>query len=1068
MTYAGNTTPLFQANETYVAELYQKFLNDPASVDRQWAEFFSGLEDGDLNFLKGYRGPSWAQRATTVIGPHSDDQTESFAEQTDEGTSYDEILRRLARAGTPGASASEIRQATLDSIRALMIIRAYRMRGHAVANLDPLHLHEPAYQPELDPKTYGFEDRDMDRPIFINYYLGLESASMREIARICQETYCGSIGVEFQHIQNPEEKSWIQERIEGIRNRTEFTDLGKRTILERLTQADIFETYLDKKYRGTKRFGLDGGESLVPMLEQIFKRGAQLGLQEAVLGMAHRGRLNVLANIMRKPYQAIFAEFEGINTSPEDVQGSGDVKYHLGTSADREFDGRVVHLSLTANPSHLEAVNTVVLGKVRAKQRQRGDEDREKVMGILLHGDAAFIGQGIVAETFLLSQLDGYRTGGTIHIAINNQIGFTTAPSKSRSSPYCSDMAKLVDAPVFHVNGDDPEACVHVARIAIEYRQRFKKDVVVDMWCYRRHGHNEGDEPMFTQPLMYTKIGEHPRTRQIYADQLESDGTLPEGEGFKIVQEFTSHLDAQFEARHSFKANKADWLEGKWAGLGIAAGEARRGETGVDIDLLREVGYAISAVPQNFNLNSKIKRQLEQKRKMIETGKDIDWGTAEALAFGTLLCESTSIRLSGEDSERGTFSHRHSVLIDQKSEEEYVPLNNIRMGQAPFEVIDSPLSEFGLLGYEYGYASAEPHSLVLWEAQFGDFANGAQVIIDQFIASGESKWLRMCGLVMMLPHGYEGQGPEHSSARLERYLQLCAEDNLQVCNITSPSNFFHALRRQVRRNFRKPLILMSPKSLLRHKRCISTLDEMAQGSTFHRLLWDDAQWEKRLVKDSDIRRVVLCSGKVYFDLLEERDARGIDDIYLLRVEQLYPWPEKALEVELSRFQNAEIVWCQEEPQNAGSWFFVDRRLEKVLITVGNNVSTRPQYVGRPEAASPAAGRMRDHVAELKRFLDEALTIPGQRTASKSATVKSAPVKLSMKKSAAKKADAKEAPVKKAVAKKATAKKAAAKKAAVKKAPVKKAPVKKAPAKKTAAQKPAVKKAAAKKKAGAKK
>ena len=1014
MAYVGETSPLYTANETYVAELYQKFLNDPASIDRQWAEFFSGLDDADLDFLNGYRGPSWGQRGTTVIGGDADSAgalSDTLIAETERGSPYEDVLRRLAQGAAPHASASEIRQATLDSIRALMIIRAYRMRGHSLAHLDPLNLHEPSYQPELDPKTYGFEEKDMDRPIFINYYLGLESASMREIVRICQETYCGSIGVEFQHIQVPEEKSWIQERIEGIRNRTEFTDLGKKTILERLTQADVFETYLDKKYRGTKRFGLDGGETLVPVIEQIFKRGAQLGLQEVVIGMAHRGRLNVLANIMRKPYQAIFAEFEGISTSPEDVQGSGDVKYHLGTSADREFDGRVVHLSLTANPSHLEAVNTVVLGKVRAKQRQRGDADREAVMGLLLHGDAAFIGQGIVAETFLLSELDGYKTGGTIHIAINNQIGFTTAPSKSRSSPYCSDMAKIVDAPVFHVNGDDPEACVHVARIAIEYRQKFKKDVVVDMWCYRRHGHNEGDEPMFTQPSMYTRIDDQPRTRQLYAQKLESGGIIPEGTGAKIVEEFTNHLDKQFEARHSYKANKADWLEGKWAGLSIAEGDARRGQTGVDIDLLKEVGYAISEVPQNFNLNSKIARQLNQKRKMIESGKDIDWGTAEALAFGTLLCESTSIRLSGEDSERGTFSQRHSVLTDQKTEDKYVPLNNIRMGQAPFEVIDSPLSEFGLLGYEYGYASAEPHSLVLWEAQFGDFANGAQVIIDQFIASAESKWLRMCGLVMLLPHGYEGQGPEHSSARLERYLQLSAEDNWQVCNITSPSNYFHALRRQVRRNFRKPLILMTPKSLLRHKRCISTLDEMAEGSTFHRLLWDDGQFENRLVKDSAIKRVVVCSGKVYFDLLEERNARGIDDVYLLRVEQLFPWPEAALEAELSRFPNAEVLWCQEEPENAGAWFFVDRRLEKVLITVGNKVSTRPRFVGRPAAASPAAGRMKDHVAQLKAFVNEALTV--DRPATRKAPVK----KAAAKRAAAKKASAKKATARKAGAKK---------------------------------------------------
>ncbi len=1072
MAYAGQTTPLFQANETYLAELYQKFLNDPGSVEPDWQVFFEALDDGGTNFLDEYRGPSWARRGTSVIGGMEDEETLSDAlfERSHGEGDLNDIIRRLTRSGGVKSSASEIRQATQDSIYALMLIRAYRMRGHAMANLDPLDLHQHDEQPELDPKSYGFEEKDLDRPIFINYYLGLESATMRDIIRICRETYCGSIGVEFMHIQQAEEKGWIQERIEGERNRTEFTDIGKQTILERLTQADVFETYLDKKYRGTKRFGLDGGESLVPLMEQIFKRGAQLGMDEVVLGMAHRGRLNVLANIMRKPYSAIFAEFEGINTSPEDVQGSGDVKYHLGTSADREFDGKTVHLSLTANPSHLEAANTVVLGKVRAKQSQRGDHDRSAVMGMLLHGDAAFIGQGIVAETFLLSQLDGYKTGGTIHIVINNQIGFTTAPSKSRSSPYCSDMAKLVDAPVFHVNGDDPEACVHVARIAIEYRQKFKKDVVIDMWCYRRHGHNEGDEPMFTQPKMYNQIAAHGRVRQVYAEKLESNGTLEAGSGDRLAEEFTKHLDAEFEARHSYKLNKADWLEGKWSGLGQATGDARRGETGVDKELLLEVGNALSHVPQNFGVHSKISRQLDAKAKMMETGTGIDWGTAEALAFGTLLCESTSIRLSGEDSERGTFSHRHSVLIDQQSESQYVPLNNIRMGQAPFEVIDSPLSEFGLLGFEYGFASAEPHSLVLWEAQFGDFANGAQVIIDQFIASAESKWLRMCGLVMLLPHGYEGQGPEHSSARLERYLQLSAEDNWQVCNITSPSNYFHALRRQVRRNFRKPLIVMSPKSLLRHKRCVSDLSEMELGSTFHRVLWDDAQLVDGLAPDKDIKRVVVCSGKVYFDIEEERDKRGIKDIYIMRVEQLYPWPEAALENELKRFPNAEVVWCQEEPENNGAWFFVDRRLEQVLIKAGNKVNTRPRYVGRPEAASPATGRAKQHVAELAKFVNEALEggSTGSKTTARKApakktVAKKAPAKKSAgKKAAAKKAAVKKAPVKAAPAKKSAAKKAPAKKSVAKKAPAKKAVAKKAAAKKSVAKKSVAKKSVAKK------
>ncbi len=1007
MTYIGESSQLFGANETYIAELYTKWARDPNSVDPGWADFFETLEPGDFDLEDDHKGPSWTKRKTAVVGLGTSGKGPSLSDFLSDHDGKQDVLQQLLAAVQGGGVATDtdrIRQATLDSIRALMLIRAYRMRGHVAATLDPLGLEKREDHPELDPATYGFEDSDYDRPIFINYYLGLESATLREIIKICRQTYCGNIGVEFLHIQDAEEKSWIQEKIESSRNRKDFTDRGRITILERLTHADMFETYLDTKYRGTKRFGLDGGESLVPMMEQIFKRGVQLGLEEVVLGMAHRGRLNVLANIMKKPYTQIFAEFEGLASNPSSVQGSGDVKYHLGTSADREFEGKTVHLSLTANPSHLECVNTVVLGKVRAKQHQRADTQREKVMGLLLHGDAAFIGQGVVAETLLLSQLDGYETGGTIHIIINNQIGFTTAPSKSRSSPYCSDMAKMIDAPVFHVNGDDPEACVHIARLAMEYRQKFKKDIVIDLWCYRRHGHNEGDEPMFTQPLMYKKIKNHPRTREIYANRLQELGVIDREQSEAVREDIKRILDESFEAAKSFKPNKADWLEGKWSGLAMAEEGARRGHTSVDMDLLREVGYAISAQPQNFTLNPKIERQLEAKRAMIETGEGIDWGTAEALAFGTLLCESTTIRLSGEDCERGTFSQRHAVLIDQNTENRHIPLNNIRMGQAPFEVIDSPLSEFGLLGFEYGYASAEPHSLVLWEAQFGDFANGAQVIIDQFIASGESKWLRMCGLVMLLPHGYEGQGPEHSSARLERYLQSSAEDNWQVCNITQPANYFHALRRQVRRNFRKPLIQMTPKSLLRHKACVSRLEEFGPGTSFHRVLWDNAQITGSLAADEDIRRVVLCSGKVYFDLEAERDARGLKDVYIMRVEQLYPFPFHAVTVELARFPNAEVVWCQEEPENNGAWFFLDRRIEKVLEEINHKPNIRPRYIGREAAASPATGSAKRHAVEQKALVDEALDLPER---SRKVTV-STPAKKTNAKKTAKKASAKKA------------------------------------------------------------
>jgi 2-oxoglutarate dehydrogenase E1 component len=975
-SYIGESSFLSGVNEVYIAELYARYLKEPGSVDDSWAEIFGALGDDQKAMLGELHGASWAPRQTTVVGTNGEHPAITDAGFADHKPTEAPVP---SYAPARGPSAQDIRAATLDSIRALMLIRAYRVRGHLEADIDPLKLHKPEPHPELDPRSYGFTDNDWDRPIFINYVLGLETATLREIVAILRETYCGTISVEFMHKQEPDEKSWIQERIESIRNRTEFTDIGKKAILERLTQAAVFEQYMDRKYTGTKRFGLDGGESTIPAIEQILKRGAQLGVEEVVIGMPHRGRLNILASILHKPYRAIFSEFQGNSAHPEDVQGSGDVKYHLGTSADREFDGNVIHLSLSPNPSHLEAVNTVVLGRVRAKQRQRGDNDRQKVMGLLLHGDAAFAGQGIVPETLDLSQLRGYRTGGTIHLIVNNQIGFTTMPSYSRSSPYCSDVAKMIGAPILHVNGDDPEACVHAARIAMEYRQKFKKDVVVDLMCYRRHGHNEGDEPAFTQPLMYQKIREHETTRALYAKRLEEEELIERGEGDKMVEAFRQFLDEEFEAGTSYKPNKADWLEGQWAGLQVATGDDRRGDTHVEFDLLREVGHAISEVPPNVNVHSRLVRLLKAKRKMIETGENIDWATAEALAIGTLLCEATPVRFSGEDSIRGTFSQRHAALIDQKTEERYIPLQQIRFGQAPFEIVDSPLSEFGVLGFEYGYSLAEPHALVVWEAQFGDFANGAQVIIDQFVSSGESKWLRMSGLVMLLPHGFEGQGPEHSSARLERYLQLCAEDNMQVVNCTRPSNYFHVLRRQIRRNFRKPLIVMTPKSLLRHKRCVSNLDEFGPGTSFHRVLPDDAEGTGALAADGDIKRVVLCSGKVYYDLLEAREKEGVRDVYLMRQEQLYPFPKNTLGAELERFPQAELIWCQEEPKNMGAWTFVNPHLEEVMETVGMKAG-RPKYVGRPEAASPATGLARNHQREQDTLVREALTV-GSATAS---------------------------------------------------------------------------------------
>ncbi|HWE06457.1 MAG TPA: 2-oxoglutarate dehydrogenase E1 component, partial [Rhizomicrobium sp.] len=843
------------------------------------------------------------------------------------------------------------------------------------SNLDPLHLAPKVPHPQLEPSFYGFNDADVDRPVFVGGVLGLETVTPRRMIDLLKRTYCGRIGYEFMHINDAEQKNWLQRRIEGPDKEISFTPEGKRAILNKLVEAEGFEKFCAVRFVGTKRFGLDGGEAMIPALEQIIKRGGQLGVKEIVLGMSHRGRLNVLANVMAKPYRQIFHEFQGGSTNPGEVEGSGDVKYHLGASSDREFDNRRVHLSLSANPSHLEAVDPVVLGKARAKQDQLNDEaGRASVLPLLIHGDAAFAGQGVVAECFAMSGTKGFRTGGTIHFIVNNQIGFTTAPAYARSSPYPSDVALMVQAPIFHVNGDDPEAVVHCARIATEFRQLFHKDVVIDMFCYRRFGHNETDEPAFTQPSMYRAIREHPTTLALYAARLVADHTLVEGDVQTMLREFNGRLDVELNAAKSHKPERADWLDGRWTGMEVAPDGDRRGKTAVPLETLKSIGRAFTSVPGGFHLHRTIARQFEAKAKLFETGQGIDWAMAEALAFGTLLAEGCPVRLSGQDSSRGTFSQRHSVLVDQENETRYVPLAHVREGQAAFEVVDSLLSEQAVLGFEYGFSSAEPRALVLWEAQFGDFANGAQVVIDQFIASGEMKWLRMCGLVLLLPHGYEGQGPEHSSARLERFLQLCAQDNIQVANCTTPANYFHILRRQVHRPFRKPLVLMTPKSLLRHKRVVSNLSDMAPGSGFHRILWDTAQAHPgstlALVADGEIARVVLCSGKVYYDLLEEREKRGEKRIQLLRIEQLYPFPQNALAAELARFPKAEIVWCQEEPKNQGAWTFVAPRIHAAI----RQPRGWPRYIGRPDYASTATGLLSQHTTELHAFLAEALTL----------------------------------------------------------------------------------------------
>jgi 2-oxoglutarate dehydrogenase E1 component len=966
-------------NATYIDDLYARYEQDPASVDTDWQEFFKSLKDAPADVQKNAEGASWG-RDNWPLTPRDDLTSALDGNWAQVEKAVGTKIAAKAQARGAELSAADVNQATRDSVRALMLIRAYRMRGHFHAKLDPLGIEAPRDREELDPRTYGFTEADFDRKIFLDHVLGLEYGNLREIVAICERTYCQTLGVEFMHITNAAQKAWIQERIEGPDKEISFTREGRRAILNKLIEAEGFEKFCDLKFTGTKRFGLDGAESLIPALEQIIKRGGNLGVKEIVLGMPHRGRLNVLTQVMGKPHRALFHEFKGGSANPDAVEGSGDVKYHLGASSDREFDNNRIHLSLTANPSHLEIVDPVVLGKVRAKQDQHGDppDMRISVLPMLMHGDAAFAGQGVVAECFALSDLKGYRTGGSLHFIVNNQIGFTTYPRYSRSSPYPSDVAKMIDAPIFHVNGDDPEAVVFAAKVAIEFRQKFHKPVVIDMFCYRRHGHNEGDEPAFTQPVMYKRIATHPGTVEIYSKRLIADGVMTEGEVEKAKADWRARLDAELEAGSGYKPNKADWLDGKWAGFKSADQEedARRGVTGVDINILKDIGRKITRVPDGFRVHRTIQRFLENRAKAIDNGVGIDWATGEALAFCTLLQEGRHVRLSGQDSERGTFSQRHSVLIDQEDESRYTPFNHLGHDQGHYEVINSLLSEEAVLGFEYGYSLAEPKALAIWEAQFGDFANGAQVLFDQFISSGERKWLRMSGLVCLLPHGYEGQGPEHSSARLERFLQMCAEDNMQVVYPTTPANYFHVLRRQLHREIRKPLILMTPKSLLRHKRAVSRLDELGADATFHRILYDDAQMlpdEKiKLVADDKIRRVVLCSGKVYYDLYDEREKRDIDDIYILRIEQLYPVPLKALVHELARFKNAEVVWCQEEPRNMGAWHFIEPYLEWVLNQI-HAPNRRPRYAGRAAAAATATGLMSKHLAQLKALLDDALS-----------------------------------------------------------------------------------------------
>jgi len=948
------TSFLAGMNSEFINEFYADYISDPKSLPEGWKNFFDGLSEDEKLVFDDLKGPSWSPGKKNIKFKKKSEDKKDFKEKNAE------------------VDLKSIKQASKDSVRAIMLIRAYRIRGHLIANLDPLSIQKKEEHPELRPETYGFKKSDFTRKIFLDGVLGLQYADLNQILDILKRTYSSTIGYEFMHMGDPEEKAWIRDRIEGPEKNIIFTENGKKAILNKIIHAEGFEKYLHVKFVGTKRFGLDGGEALIPALEQIIKKGGNLGAKEIKIGMPHRGRLNVLANVMGKSYRAIFSEFFGKSSSSK-KDFEGDVKYHLGASSNRDFDGNNVHISLTDNPSHLEAVNPVVLGQVRAKQFFHKDKNRKKVIPVLMHGDAAFAGQGIVAECFAMSGLPGHNIGGTIHIIVNNQIGFTTAPRFARSSPYPSDVAKIAQAPIFHVNGDDPEAVVHCAKIATEYRQKFNRDVVIDMVCYRRFGHNEGDEPSFTQPIMYKKIKSHPTTLTLYGQKLSQEGLISESELQKNKTNFKNWLENEFNHSKSYKS-ELKWFDGVWSRFKPGLGKDKRGVSGVDNRLLKDVGTKISTIPANFSAHKTLKKIFDLRNQNIQKGNSIDWATAESLAFGTLLTEGFSVRLSGQDSGRGTFSQRHAVLRNQDSHERYIPLNNIRNGQKNIEVIDSLLSEFAVLGFEFGYSLSEPETLVLWEAQFGDFANGAQVIIDQFISSGESKWGRASGLVLLLPHGYEGQGPEHSSARLERFLQLCAGENIQVVNCTTPANYFHVLRRQMHREFRKPLIIMTPKSLLRHKKCVSNLSSFSKKSTFHRVLEDDSYSNvKNLLelkkKDEKIKKVVMCSGKIYYDLVEAREKIKNDKVTFVRIEQLYPFPAKTLANILKRYDKAKFIWCQEEPKNMGAWNtvrnYIDRTLE--MINFGDK---SVKYVGRNASSSTATGNLNKHLAQQKEILEK--------------------------------------------------------------------------------------------------
>ena len=950
----SETSFLYGANGAFVEDLYAKWAADQSSVEPSWRAFFGSLHEQADTVRKAATPPPWTPKALPITRPDWLSALDGMWPAVEAKVAAKIVERE------PAASPEAVRAATLDSLRAIMMIRAYRMRGHLAANLDPLGLSEKADASELDPANYGFAESDFDRPIFLDFVLGLETSTIREITAILRRTYCGNVGVQYMHISSPDEKAWLQQRIEGRDKEIVFTPEGKIAILKKLIESEAFERFLHKRFPGTKRFGLDGAEATVPALEQIIKRGGALGVEDIVIGMPHRGRLNVLAAVMGKPYQVIFHEFQGGSSLPSDIEGSGDVKYHLGASSDREFDGNKVHLSLTANPSHLEIVNPVVTGSVHARQTRRRDTMHTQSLAVLIHGDAALAGQGVNMELFNMSQARGFTIGGSMHIVINNQVGFTTSnPQDARSTMYCTDLAKMVNAPVLHVNGDDPEAVIAVTRLAYDFRKQFRRDVVIDLVCYRRHGHNEADEPAATQPVMYQVIRKLPTTRDLYQQKLVKEGVLAEGDAQKQFEAYRDRLEAGAPMTELDTSPTRDGHV-DWARF-IGGKLSTPTDTTVSKAKLQELSSKILTLPADITLQARVAKIYDDRRKMASGEQPADWGFAENLAYATLIDAGSDMRLVGQDSGRGTFFHRHAVLHDQKDGHTYMPLATLRDG-ADVEVIDSLLSEEAVMAFEYGHSTTDPDTLNIWEAQFGDFANGAQVVIDQFISSGEAKWNRLSGLVLLLPHGYEGQGPEHSSARLERFLQMCAMENMQVCVPTTPAQDFHMIRRQMLRPVRKPLIVMTPKSLLRHKLAVSSLDELANGS-FQLVIG-----EHRELPAKKVKRVVLCSGKVYYDLLEESEKRGITDVAIVRVEQLYPFPRAEVSAELNKYPAAkEVIWCQEEPMNQGAWFQIRHHLQ---ACIGSKQSL--SYAGRARSPAPAAGHLNTHVAEQAALVEQAL------------------------------------------------------------------------------------------------